>query len=231
VALTSTTFKIVTTWSRRSGIPKDAVMNTWHYTAPSAAPSTQDYTNWEQGYKAFLIGIAPHMSQCLGTLATDLKIQFYQLPNTPGGVGVPKHEIITAPPAPGAFGSLPGEVSVVLTMLSYLTGVPEHGPGGTRPASSRRNRVFLGPLDSGIVFQDTQTSEATVSAQAMDTITNSWVTHMAHDQQINNWVPVTFSRKSWTTAQTAQCYVDNAFDTQRRRGNDPTARATKVVGG
>ena len=87
MALTSTTFKIVTTWQRRSGIPRDAVMNTWHYTSPSAAPSTQDYTNWEQAYKAFLLGIELHLGQSLSILAGDLKIQFYQLPPAPGPVG------------------------------------------------------------------------------------------------------------------------------------------------
>ena len=231
MALTSTTFKVVTTWQRRSGIPADAVMNSWHYTSPSASPSTQDYTNWMENYKAFLIGIEGHLGQSLSVVANDLRIQWYQLPNTPGGVGVPKHELHTTPPTPGAFGSLPGECAVVLTMLSYLTGVPEHGTGGTRPASSRRNRVYIGPLDSGIMFQDPVTAEAEVSVGAMDSIVNSYVTHMSADMAADNWVPVTFSRKNWTTAQIAQVYVDNAFDTQRRRGNNPTARATRVLGG
>lgn len=222
--------KIVTTWSRKNGIERDAVQNVWHYNAPSAAPTSTDLGNWANNFKAFIDALGQYWSPCLSNATNAIKVQYWMLPAEKGPLGVPRGELFLTPAPLPAVSGLPPEVSVVLTMKSFLShNIPEQGPGGTRPASSRRNRVFLGPLATVVMAQDATTKEVGVLDTFRTNVTNHYDTHMSIDQKNQNWAPVTFSAATWSTSQTAEVYVDNAFDTQRRRGNDPTAKTTKVL--
>lgn len=223
-------FKIVTTWQRKNGIERDAVQNTWHYNGPSSAPTSPDMGGWANNYHAFLVAIAGYIAPCMSESPNSIKVQYWRLPPEKAALGVPIGELFLSPPVLPALQGMPAEVSVVLTMKSYLgSTVPEHGVGDTRPASSRRNRVFIGPLATITMVNEPTTKEVGVLDTFRTNVLNAYEANMSTAQKQINWAPVTFSRATWSTSQTAEVYIDNAFDTQRRRGNDPTARTTKVL--
>lgn len=230
MALTSSTFLVVTTIQRKSGIERDACQNTWHYIGPSATPTSPDFGNWANNYTAFMGACVGAFSPALSNNPNDVKVQFWLLPNVKGALGAPKMELNTTLPV-AALGTpaMPAECALVITLESNLTGIPEQAPGGARPASRRRNRKYLGPLAETMNAEVATINESVPSSTKIDQIQTAWHTHMNAAQITNGWVPVTFSRFDWAAFPVVNTWIDDAWDTQRRRGNDPLLKHSKPV--
>lgn len=110
--------------------------------------------------------------------------------------------------------SLPLECAVC---VSY-SGDPD---GGFLPKGQRRGRIFLGPLTNTTLNAATDPSVATTfrneAAAAAAALAGSADTTAA-------WV--IWSRVANAVTGISRGYIDNEFDTQRRRGNDATSRTT-----
>ena len=115
--------------------------------------------------------------------------------------------------------NLPSEMAVCLTYhTAYLTD-PEFGPGGTRPRARDRGRLYLGPLrdairllatdNEPILDPDWNQAFGAAAARLVADVDTTWV----------QW-----SRRNVSTNVVSAGWVDNAFDVQRRRGPDATAR-------
>lgn len=127
------------------------------------------------------------------------------------------------PPTDG----LPSEVAACLTYFADLTGVPERGPNNTRPASSRRGRFYWGPLGTAHVV-DPATGVVSIGAPGRNIMLDSARTYLFGQASAASWRWVVFSKTLWEVFDVAGCAVDDAFDTQRRRGEKPTVRVKSI---
>lgn len=121
---------------------------------------------------------------------------------------------------PGAL-PLPSEVCVALTLDGSVDSeAPEFGPGGTRPKSQLRGRIYLGPVTHGATVLDGLTGRVSVSTQ----LRSSWLAAAEALRENTTWNWAVWSRKGAFMTAVDQNWVDDAFDTQRRRGERTQSR-------
>lgn len=200
-----------------SGIPADFVTNTFHFTV--------QYTEVDG------TGPTSRFASC-AEVRTALVTMYDSLRTRLGGLQIGTHEIkfvdlgdpkprlpcaefvwaFTAlPPA----AQLPAEVAIVCSFQGTLE-------SGINPAT-RKNRVFMGPLATSLV--DTSGGRVTAAGQA------AFVTAfaaLAEDSSLASdvWVWIGYSPKLSNPFVVQGGWVDNAFDTQRRRGTLATSRGS-----
>jgi len=139
-------------------------------------------------------------------------VKYYELPGTPPNY--PFEEDTWNLAAPPAGSGLPAEVSLVLS----FQGIRQAG----FPQARRRGRIYIGPLDtSGMDDQrplatfvsNLATAGATFKSN-IDAITGG----------LHHWA--IWSNADQVAVDVANGWVDNAWDTQRRRGLRATSRTT-----
>lgn len=115
-------------------------------------------------------------------------------------------------PSPASTTNLPGEVAVGLSYTAAITsGVP---------AARRRGRIYLGPLNAGATEG---VANAPQRPSSVFMLNLSRAAKGLSDGPIGTRWAV-YSRRDDAFRPIVAGYVDNAFDTQRRRGVDATAR-------
>lgn len=129
-------------------------------------------------------------------------------------------------PGPTIYGSndLPNEVAGVLSFHANLTGLVEE-VGDTRPKARRRGRVYIGPL---VVPAVTAGPNPKLSDEFRQCLAE------AAGSLRDNAGAIGFDWSVWSRAANdlytvVGGWTDNAPDSQRRRGQAPTARATFIV--
>lgn len=131
--------------------------------------------------------------------------------------------------AAGGGSEFPREVATVLSFHADLTGVPvsvtDPGPPVvvTRPQSWRRGRMYIGPVKSSAGAGDTEGILRVAPAFRTDVTQafNAMCDTIATTDALTVGV---WSKTSAEVYDVVRAYMDNAWDTQRRRGLDPTAR-------
>lgn len=114
--------------------------------------------------------------------------------------------------------NLPAEVAVCVSYQAAITsGVP---------AARRRGRIYIGPLNQGA-------STGTASAPARPA--GAFMTNLSRAAKGLSDGPIgtrwcVWSRRDGAFRPITSGYIDNSFDTQRRRGADTTARTGFVSG-
>lgn len=122
----------------------------------------------------------------------------------------------------------PSEVATVLSFHGDLTDVPQTAPNPTpppatiRPASRLRGRIYLGPLQNIAGAEDGTTHEIYINTNWRDTLTQAASALLAANDTTWAWCGATKAGEG--TFDIVGGWVDNAFDTQRRRGQDATVR-------
>lgn len=139
---------------------------------------------------------------------------------------------------PNGGAGFPGEVACCLSYNGDLTNVPEEAPDDAdpdlrpeRPASRRRGRIYIGPLQQqagdssaparpGTLFRDDMLGLGrklgTITQPPLVAVNTQWVVRSEASPLAMNTI---INRVS----------VDNAFDTQRRRGVKPSIRTFQAV--
>lgn len=229
MTLSQPTCLVVVTHHKKSLIATDDVQTTWHYHPPDAA-GTPDFGNWMNHYKAFFEQISHLYSSALLSGTGAATIEFWYIPTERGLMGAPVANGDISITAWTPTTNLPNEVAITLSLEADLTGVPERGPNKTRPAQRRRNRKYLGPLNvTNMELTEPTTSEQFVSASSRTSILTAYKARMVDDMRGSGWRPVVFSKTDWSEHPVVYSWIDNAFDTQRRRGNDATLRTGQAV--
>ena len=226
------------TLNKVSGLPEDAAQNVFHF----AVDELEGYD--PEGIRDALINFYNGNTSGADTALADIfsgtidrgdfasKIDLYTVPDAPAALGSPAYsyewgllpEAVTLKP-------LPDECAMVLSMYSDLTGIPENTPGGApgpvgdaHPAARRRGRLYLGPLSdncSDAVANGTTPPRLSSVARAVPAFSaNRLCTESAALD--NPWC--VFSRTNWAMYPVIGGWIDNAFDTQRRRGPASSAR-------
>jgi hypothetical protein len=213
--------------SRNGGLGQDTVINTWHFEGDADAAES-DRARWD-GLIGGLAGrlatfyntIGPYLSM---SLAGSGRIKAYDFADPP--TRIPRFEGTFTHPVGG--GTLPGEVAVVLSMLA----APLPGVNPRR----RRGRVYLGPLTAGVSqYLSTDVPDPVPSSAFVTAVlsaTQVMATGGGGAFRLSTFSPTTIKTggsvdSAWNDV--ASVYIDNAFDTQRRRGGDPTSRVTAAI--
>lgn len=205
----------------RTKLPRDVAVNTFHF---------QTIGSWDEGdttttanalidlYQQTIGGntVSAFLSSCVDRTA-GASIKFYNLDDPK-----PRHPFDTKPMGIAAAawtGSLPLEVA--------LCGSYQAGPMPGQAQARRRGRIFFGPFNPGALASPDATTgfplpspaligRISAGLQQLSSVLNplASVTWSVHSRVANGWYGV---ENGW---------VDNDFDTQRRRGPRATARTT-----
>jgi hypothetical protein len=194
----------------RNNLPEDAVVNTFHFSGTTA----KDDDSIPARLIAFYNTVAPsavnsvgyYLSNMLSRAANSAEVRVYDM-----GDAKPREPAVTKWALDDLGGSswFPNEVAAC---LSFYAG---------RNIPRRRGRIYIGPLSTNAGEADLTAGDMRLTTDFRNTLVlaagalrsptagSSWCTHSTVD---GGYYPVTAG------------WVDNAFDTQRRRGKDPTAR-------
>lgn len=203
-----------------TGIVADGSVNVFHFASLEDDPvvvSGYAHTKLTAFYQA-IDGILA------STCNTPATVKYYDLEDPEPRVPVAQDTIaLTLPSSSG----LPAECAIVLG----FQGAPTSGVNQAR----RRGRVFIGPLDSGIVT--TSSGRTLVSAATVTTLSNAGANLLdaisPTEASLAVFSPTSAGAPPWSpgaidgaTTVADEVWVDNAFDTQRRRGILATSRTT-----
>jgi hypothetical protein len=217
----------------KSGVPKDTSINTFHI------HSAVDYD------EAVGLALIEKVSDFYGNLGGSQNAildtylsKFIDGPHcridlseiSGWDTGAPVWNPIGSVPMPltitGAGTDMPLEVASCLSYSGVLGLPPYTGP--FPKAARRRGRIYFGPLNSGAYDFDTGNGRPVVSENFRNNLSSAAVvlaqginTLDAGNQRWCVW-----SRTGSHAIAIDRGYVNNDFDTQRRRGSGETARST-----
>lgn len=205
-----------------TGLPEDAAMNVWHFRSVSA-PMSGDIAGIKAALTNFYNDIAVIYSE--NTLTGDARTKMWDLLD--GVPRVPVDEDGFTITGMGVGDALPTECSITMS----FQGLPESGVNQRR----KRGRLFLGPLDQGTsstaagvvkittISLETIAAAATVMIGAGLSATWQWV---VFSPTLAGTLPWSLGTLNAAAADVDNGWIDNAFDTQRRRGTEADARET-----
>jgi hypothetical protein len=219
VVLPPNAFRAQTILHGASGLPQDRYVNTWWFarggsTADRAAAANTISQRLGNFFNATDIGLPLPLCAYLSETAIDqargLEVRVYDTnesePREPSTVVVPLVGF-------EATVALPSEVAVCLSYYS-VRNIPRH-----------RGRIYFGPLNLNAMSTADGMGDPNVSQSLIDTLQSRasilsgytdlpWVVCSLRDQALR---------------EITAGWVDNAFDTQRRRGATATRRESWVA--
>lgn len=208
MAITVDDYQVQVELASQSNIAADSVVNTFAVSAASGASVFADITT---NVDAFYASLGSYLAPTLLNTTDAHKVRVYHLsepePRPPVYIGS-----FTQAGTPVA---LPAEVAVCSSFSAAA-------PAGTLPAR-RRGRIYVGPLndDTGSVvgsyLRPSPTFRALLAAS-----TKALVEGLADD----GWIFSVWSRRDNTLFPVVRGWVNDEYDTQRRRGPEVTTRDT-----
>lgn len=207
--------------NKKSGIPRDAVTNTYHVDA-GVQVSEPDYDGIVTAFAALYnsLGTDNILALTLSRAASAHRIKISNLGEWPGGpitpAGPPDRDSAFTIGGAGSS-AYPAPVAIAVTLEA---GSERHSQqvGATRPAARRRGRVYLGPIGSLVVAHDSLTSEAYLDAGIRTTILNRFTTLQSQLAALAAPVALTvLSRTGQLNTPVEDFSIDDSFDTIRRR--------------
>lgn len=188
-----------------SGLDEDDVVNTWHFTgSANSTDGAAIVDHLETFYDAFDDWLS-------NTLSGSCTAKLYNIDALPSG---PPFYTETFTITPGTGQSLPSEVALCLSYQAAQT------PGLDQ--RNRRGRIYLGP------FADAANTTSGVARpnSTMIGIIGTAATALATAAFGTGTPWHVYSSTLGTSAPVVDGWIDNAWDTQRRRGVAPTTRTT-----
>lgn len=215
-------YRIIAAINTDTALPEDLIVNTWHFrhTDVSVGTTPEDSANdmidqLEEFYQAIDGVLFPT------TVGTTIQCKAYDLNDAEPRVPVLTRSIAITP---NTGEPMPHEVAICLSLKADV----ESG----EPAGRRRGRVYLGPLvkaaasvDSNrVVFSNDYRNAVRDAAIA------AFLTGLTSEDPKLHVYSRTTDLGGATVANSffrvVRGEVDNAFDTQRRRGHAPSAKTT-----
>lgn len=234
----------------QSNLPRDVATNTFAIGGVGSSISVGDLVNltgaisdlYDTSWNGTEPALGTLIHPCVSRVANACSIRYYDisahLDGTPHGSPF-AHHTFTMPPAAAAQG-LPEEVSVVLRMeaanrANQRVEVPDGVDPDAKPDRPRQRytgRIYFGPLVSnGDVLTTGTSSRARVgflrdySREALRLVAET-----IHTNIPGGWLGV-WSRSDEAIREVSHISVDDAFDTQRRRGSSPSVNNRVAVAG
>lgn len=219
-----------------TGVPEDAIHNTFHFLS--------DQVSFTEDLRVYLrdeidrfyelgTGTDPPLVDFLSPLVINNphRIYFYEVDPATGLSGSPIAEAGWGLPATGGT-PLPPEVALVATFHADISDVSERiavaptGPAGDiLPRARRRGRIYFGPLNTSALGSSGRPATTLVTSlanAAQRLAEGATLTHP--DARL-----AVYSRADGVAREVTGGWVDDEFDTQRRRGRERTLRDTWVA--
>lgn len=212
-------------FQRTTALAKDLVVVTFNF--KKKAPST--FANAADEVGTLLTGfwfnvptdgtnrIGAYLSPVLSRTTNASKVNCYDGSIAPGS-RTPHTTLFTLPGFSSA-NPLPSEVALCLSERSF---------DGLFPFKNQRGRQYIGPLNEAAKETAATDGDARPEAGFIAELGRAAVTlaqGVADSTHIESWC--TFSRTLNVLFPVQESFVDNAFDTQRRRGAAATSRAIR----
>lgn len=205
-----------------NGLPADAVINTFHFTGTDdvADMCTAIRERLTAFYNVVPSGATNSIKNYLSTelSITGTRVKMYDWDDPEPRAPVFDESLSLTSTTPVAQNNLPGEVALCTSYAAPAV--------SGQIASRRRGRLYIGPLNAGANLTTINIpsrplpafrvalAEATEALAAASTLGARWVV---------------WSRVNSSASGIERGWVDDAWDTQRRRGIQPTARLTWEV--
>lgn len=208
---------VTATLHHDSGLPEDDVVNTFHFVSSSATDVSETdaqsmATLVENFYSATPTGDTAPLSQFMSQqLAGTGLTKVYDLADAQPRVPIYTHSFSLTVGSAGT-GGLPSETALCLSYSAF--------PVSGTPAARRRGRLYIGPLQNSVLTNGRPTSSL------IDRLGRAGSVLRTGTGLTGGFVWGVRSDVNGNTVAIANLYVDNAFDTQRRRGERATARTT-----
>lgn len=201
-------FRVLAVFHHESGLPEDLFVNSWCFRNDGATDISAVANNIVPVLDAFyMVGhdtTNPVMSYMSNTIS-EVEYRVYDMGQQPPRVPEIRQPVEAW--APGSGQTLPFETAVCLSFVA------------TRNQPRSRGRLYIGPLKATAV--DTAQSVTRPSKALRDSIA------AAAENVLGTTENVTWCLVSQADAQAKEVtggWVDDAWDTQRRRGLAPTER-------
>jgi len=223
-----------------TGIPADNVINTFSFITPAGfQPQLDQIPNalidFYNGANTGPPPLSTYLSLEMSRAAGAVTIRQYDIAGALSGgptgspVRTSQHTLVgNAPALP-----FPGEVAMVLTLrgtdaLSSAVEAPDGGDPGTapdRPRARKTGRIYFGPTTQGGATSGPPVRPDSVFREALLD---------AGQRLYSGLAPLGIIWSVWSRADGAlrgmtSLQVDDAYDTQRRRGVAATLRETRVL--
>lgn len=234
------TYRIVNTFHATSGIVEDDCQNVIHFQTSEGAHTNQVGSALNGHVAAAYESSVPgpfNVSFYISAEISRVVLPTVKAYSTSGGSPIATDTWAIFSPAAGGI-SLPSEVACCLSMNADLTNVPEEAPDDPdadiapeRPASRRRGRLYIGPLQA-------QANDGATPARP----SAEFQTHLRNfgNKLANPTNPILTAVAAELVVKSASGFAgasfpvirvstDNAWDTQRRRGRRATNRTFLAV--
>lgn len=232
MALTSGDFLARVILPSLSGIAKDVVVNDFAFgtpddSAPDSAAIGAATSHLTEFYNTTASGashaVCYYLSSGLDHGSNKVRIDYYHI--VVGDLGSPFHSDNFTLGSSGGSSNLPDEVAIATSFHADLTDISEELSDHTRPRARRRGRVYLGTLSDTARGLDAN-GHAVVSngARADIALSSKGLHDAAVAAGLVTWS--IWSRAAVTVFPVQAGFVDNAFDTQRRRGIAASTRSS-----
>lgn len=187
-------------------VPENFISNSWAFTVDSPAAAGANLTPI---LKAYYDSVRTYLSPVIA--ASGHEIKYTVLPGTPPNY--PYDIDLWAFGTPPGGSAIPDEVSLCLSFQGTR--------GAGFPQARRRGRVYIGPFNS-TALNGNRPAAALMTAMANAAITlKAAVTAVGGTYAWDVWSPT-----DGASTHVNNGWIDNAFDTQRRRGVAYTSRTT-----
>lgn len=198
-----------------TGISRDNISNTFHFRYEGNHSPPDDTDNVLDMIEDLYCEAADPSSHPLGwwinsTIKRAARLQIYDLSDPLPRAPIAEREITIG--GPGGGNKLPAEVALTCSFQGdRLSGESQ---------SRRRGRIFLGPLN-------VTGTDMTIPGSTMIESINMQFNELCDAAAASvMWEWVVYSPTGDTTAVVKNGWVDNAWDTQRRRGPRATTRTS-----
>lgn len=192
-------------WDNDSGLPEDVTVNVWHFRYSTLAPT--DSANVRDMLQDFYGALDPYLAENLAGTGT---LRLYDLSDPEPRQPFAGYAMTLTP----GTSNLPSEVSLCMS----FQGDPTSG----QPQARRRGRVYIGPLsDDALASATGRPAELFVTA-----LVNAGQALLDASQASATWDWIVWSPTAASQFVVTNGWVDNEFDTQRRRGLRATGRST-----
>lgn len=187
-----------------TGLPRDYATNTWYVTADDLTAAQAARTALAARYLTFSSYFAGNAVVVVG----GLEIKIYDMAQPEPRVPLSTANFSLNPQTGDA---LPPEVALVLSYRAdYLSGVA---------AASRRGRVYM-----PFLIESSNGTDGRPAAPIIAALAAFGTGFLADSTSATTWSWMQHSTKLDAYANVAAGFVDNEWDTQRRRGRRSTSR-------